>query len=242
MTPEQEELINSQADMVCSWRSVAAIAQVLLQQHQELDEQADMIRGIMGLTDCGPVPIKPPQQERDWLDHGDASPCAAEAPDLEADARAYHADIFSSLLPKLPTLGGGWTPQRWLKQIAHEGRKGHAHTRAREADQIADWIDRVVAAASPPPLTREEDEQNQRDHNGGYTIAEEEKQNDSEGDSRSRGVRVRDELEEIAFPFVGQTFGSQELINRILDTLIERSKSGGYIYVRTFLDAVKRGI
>jgi hypothetical protein len=43
-----------------------------------------------------------------------------------------------------PKLGGGLTPVQWLRQIAAIDRKVRAFARAREAEAIADWIERLT--------------------------------------------------------------------------------------------------
>jgi hypothetical protein len=44
-----------------------------------------------------------------------------------------------------PKLGGGITPAEWLRQIAEMDRKKGAHMRALEAENIADWIEKLEA-------------------------------------------------------------------------------------------------
>lgn len=43
-----------------------------------------------------------------------------------------------------PTLGGGLSPQDWLRSMAESDRKVRANARAAEAEAIADWIDELV--------------------------------------------------------------------------------------------------
>lgn len=42
-----------------------------------------------------------------------------------------------------PKLGGGLTPQEWLRSMAASDRKVQANARAEEAEAIADWLDEV---------------------------------------------------------------------------------------------------
>lgn len=44
-----------------------------------------------------------------------------------------------------PKLGGGLTPQQWLRDVAAVDRKKGARMRATEAEAIADWIDEIVS-------------------------------------------------------------------------------------------------
>lgn len=44
-----------------------------------------------------------------------------------------------------PKLGGGITPPQWLRQIAQMDRERQAPMRAREAESIADWIEKLEA-------------------------------------------------------------------------------------------------
>lgn len=51
-------------------------------------------------------------------------------------------DYVNPLAP--PVLGGGIGPAEWLRSMACADRKKSATKRAKEAEEIADWIDRMV--------------------------------------------------------------------------------------------------
>ena len=44
-------------------------------------------------------------------------------------------------MAKAPVLGGGLSPQEWLRSGAKQARKVQANARAREAEDIANYID-----------------------------------------------------------------------------------------------------
>lgn len=43
----------------------------------------------------------------------------------------------------MPRLGGGLTPEQWLRSSARMDREKGANARAREAEAIADWINQI---------------------------------------------------------------------------------------------------
>lgn len=146
--------------------------------------------------------------------------------------------LVQAPIPKLPTLGGYWSPQTWLRNSAIRDRSRQAYARAREAVAIADWIDAVVATPLTPstPEFAEVDEEEQCEEGQGEP-------GNATHDSRAC---VRDELAEIVtnsnLGRAGNYEGAQTLVDRVLDTLIERARPfEPAISVRSFLDLVKDG-
>jgi hypothetical protein len=53
--------------------------------------------------------------------------------------------VKHELKSKRPRLGGKVSPQQWLRMTAQIEHGRQAHTRALEAEAIADWIDHLEA-------------------------------------------------------------------------------------------------
>ena len=135
--------------------------------------------------------------------------------------------------PAPPALGGGWSPQQWLRYTASEHRKKDATACASEAERIADWIDEIT-------------EQNTVDD-------EREKADIQEASTRAR-TSVRDDLQRIISltqldledpdEIVAAWLDPAQvdrLVDRILDVLIESAKNRGRAARIGWLTSIKWG-
>lgn len=137
----------------------------------------------------------------------------------------------TDLLPKLPTLGGMTSPQDWLRQIAHFDRLKRANARAREAEQIADWIDSVVALASPP-----------QDNEPAFAEVDEEEtscETAAQPDPHSR-VCARDALAALLDEGWHKLQGHEHITNLLLDHLQEHHRAT-YGYRSGWIERIKVG-